>query len=138
MEGCNPDTMPRGSLTGTGDTPTYRAGVTEEPETRAQAGATEQIPITGRESGANDRPKRAGTRPHRYALAPNGERNPQAIKTGQAVPEFTAARPATYVPLTKAVPEFTAARPLWPYPLGVREGAGGVGGGMAGRTLGRS
>ena len=115
-----------------------RAQGTDAAETHGQAQAQNDIPIAGRESGANDRPKRAGTRPHRYAVAPKGDRSPQAIKTGQAVPEFTAARPATYVPLTKAVPEFTAARPLWPYPLGVREGAGGVGGGLAGRTLGRS
>ena len=32
MEGCNPDTMPRGTQTGTGETPTYRAGGTDEPE----------------------------------------------------------------------------------------------------------
>ena len=54
----------------------YRAQRTDATETHGHAQAQNDIPIAGRESGANDRPKRAGTRPPWYAVAPNGERSP--------------------------------------------------------------
>lgn len=53
-----------------------RAQGTDAAETHGQAQAHNEIPIAGRESGANDRPKRAGTRPPWYAVAPKGDRSP--------------------------------------------------------------
>lgn len=83
----------------------YGAQRTDAAETHGQAQAQNDIPIAGRESGAHDRPKRAGTRPRRYAVAPmDGMGSVEIVGT----------------------------------PSGRARGSGGVGGGLAGWTRGRS
>ena len=55
MEGCNPDTLARAAQTGTGETPTYRAVGTDEPETQAHAQAHEQIQRTAVQEDNNQK-----------------------------------------------------------------------------------
>ena len=49
---------------------------TDAAETQAHTQAHNDISLIGRESGANDRPKRAETRPPWYAVAPKGDWSP--------------------------------------------------------------